>query len=210
VGRIRASVPRSRLPLHRRPFADPAALRRWLLVAALAAATGLLVSRAMSAATAARERWGDTRTILVASRARAAGEPLAGATRAVRWPAGLVPDGAVTALQPGARSTGPVDAGTPITRSLVSTGDGDGDGRRRVALPVGSAPLPVDPGDRVDVWATTDPSVGDGGLETRRLAAGAEVTSADHVAVVVAVDPADVADLAAAAALATVTLVAVG
>ena len=50
MGRIRASVPRSRLPLHRRPFADPAALRRWLLVVALAASTGLLVSRAVTAA----------------------------------------------------------------------------------------------------------------------------------------------------------------
>ncbi len=208
MGRIRASVPRSRLPLHRRPFADPAALRRWLLVLVLAAGTAVLVGRSMSAAESARHRWGRTRTILVAARARAAGEPLDGATRAVPWPEGLVPEGALTEVAPGARTAGPVDAGAPITRSLVDRGDGDG--RRRVALPVGSAPLPVGPGDQVDVWATTDPSVGDGGLATRRLAAGAVVASADHAAVVVAVAPDEVADLAEAAALATITLVAVG
>lgn len=208
MGRIRASVPRSRLPLHRRPFADPAALRRWLLVAALAASTGLLVSRAVTAADSARHRWGDTRTIQVAARARAAGEPLHGATRAVRWPVGLVPDGAVARVPAGARAAGPLDAGAPITRALLAPADDEG--RRRVALPVGSAPLPVDPGDRVDVWATTDPSLGDRGLETRRLAAGARVVSADHVAVVVGVAPDEVAGLAEAAALATITLVAVG
>ena len=208
MGRIRASVPRSRSPLHRRPFADPAALRRWLLVAALAAGTGLLVSRAVASAESARHRWGDTRTIQVAARARAAGEPLAGAARPERWPVGLVPEAALAEVPPGARAAGPIDAGAPLTAALVA--EADDAGRRRVAVPVGTAPLPLDAGDRVDVWATTDPSVGDGGLETRRLAAGAVVAWADHVSVVVAVAPDEVADLAEAAALATITLVAVG
>jgi Flp pilus assembly protein CpaB len=178
------------------------------VVVALAALTGLLVSRAMAAAESARHRWGETRPILVAERARAAGEPLHGATRTVRWPVGLVPDGALADVPPGALAAGPVDAGAPVTRALVASGDDDG--RRRVALPMGGAPLPLDPGDRVDVWATTDPSLGDGGLTTRRLATGAVVASADHAAVVVAVAPDEVADLAEAAALATITLVAVG
>jgi Flp pilus assembly protein CpaB len=177
------------------------------VVVALAALTGLLVSRAMAAAESARHRWGETRPILVAERARAAGEPLHGATRTVRWPVGLVPEGALTDVAPGARAAGPVDAGAPVTRALVASGDDDG---RRVALPMGGAALPLDPGDRVDVWATTDPSLGDGGLTTRRLATGAVVASADHAAVVVAVAPDEVADLAEAAALATITLVAVG
>ena len=108
----------------------------------------------------------------------------------------------------GARAAGPIDPGAPITRSLVDAADDAG--RRRVALPVGSAPLPLDPGDRVDVWATTDPSFADGVLATRRVAAGAVVASADHASVVVAVAPGEVAELAEAAALATLTLVAVG
>jgi Flp pilus assembly protein CpaB len=208
VGRIRSSVPRSRLPLHRRPLADPAALRRWLVVLALAAATGLAVSRTLSAAEAARQRWGRTRTVVVATRPLATGDALAGATRTVAWPEGLLPDAAVREVPPGARAAGPIDGGAPLTRGLLATGDDDG--RRRVALPVGSAPLPVRPGDRVDVWATTDPSLGGGTLATRRLAVGAEVTSAGDAAVVVAVAPDEVPDLAEAAALATVTLVAVG
>ncbi|HEX2578079.1 MAG TPA: hypothetical protein VHK88_17150, partial [Aquihabitans sp.] len=135
MGRVRSAVPRSRLPLHRRPFADPAALRRWALVAALAIVTTALVSHALSGAEDARRRWGETRTVLVVDRAVAAGDPLAGAVARRVWPVGLVPAGAVVVLPDGAEAAGAAGAGTPLTDALVARpGAGRADGRRRIAI----------------------------------------------------------------------------
>jgi len=211
VGRVRSSVPRSRLPLHRRPFADPASLRRWLLVAALAVTTAAITGHVLSSAEAARRRWGDTRPVLVVGRALQAGDPLAEAVTEARWPTALVAAGTLVRaddLPEGAVASGSATAGSPVTDALVARrGDDSGDGRRRVALPPGTAPLPLERGDRVDVWATVDPSLAGGELATRRVASAAVVTSARPDSVVVAIEPDEVAEVAEAAALATVTLV---
>lgn len=212
MGRVRSSVPRSRLPLHRRPFADPASLRRWLLVSALALTTAAVTGHVLSGAEAARRRWGETRPVLVVERALQAGDALAGAVAVARWPTSLVPDGAMADLgdlPDGAVTSGSASAGSPVTEAVVArTGvEGDGD-RRRVALSAGPARLPLERSDRVDVWATADPSLTGGDLATRRVATGAVVTSAKADSVVVAVEPDEVADVVEAAALATVTLVA--
>lgn len=211
MGRVRSSVPRSRLPLHRRPLADPRALRRWLLVALLAAVTAAITGSVLSRAESARSRWGSTRPVLVTDRAIEAGDPLAGAVTEARWPRALVPDDALTRLPDEAVAAGPVAAGSAVAGMLVAErGDPVGPDRRRVALPVGVARLPVAAGDRVDVWATVDPSISGTRLSTSRVAVGAVVTEAGAEAVVVAVAADEVPAVAEAAALATVTVVGAG
>ena len=79
-----------------------------------------------------------------------------------------------------------------------------------MAVATGTARLPLSPGERVDIWATVDPSLAGAELTTKRIAVAALVTSAGPTTVVVAVQPAEVSDVAAAVALATVTLVASG
>ncbi len=193
-------------------LADPAALRRWLVVIALALLTAATTGRVVGAAEDARHRWGETRAVLVASRAVAGGASLAGATTAARWPIALIPDGALddpNDLPPHARAAGPIAVGRPLSSVDVAPPADDPERGWRVALLPGTAPLPVEPGDRVDVWATTDPSLAGGRPATRRLARGATVVSADEAAVVVAVAEDEVADLAEATSLSTVTVVAV-
>lgn len=211
MGRVRSSVRRSRLPLHRRPFADPAALRRWLLVAALALAAAAVTGSVLTRAESARRRWGTTRPVLVVERELAAGDALADAVTEARWPTALVPAGAVARLPADAVAAGPLAPGSAVAAALVADpGDPLAADRRRVALPVGVARLPVEVGDRVDVWATVDPSISGAELATSRVAVGAVVTEAGTDAVVVAVDPDEVAAVAEAAALATVTVVGSG
>ncbi|CAN5902268.1 hypothetical protein BH23ACT2_BH23ACT2_25630 [soil metagenome] len=209
MGRVRSSVPRHRLPLHRRALADPVVLRRWLLVAVLAASAGGLTGRVVADADAARRRWGETRTVLVADRPVEAGDPLDAAMVEARWPVALVPDDALGRLPEGARAAAPLATGSPVTDVAVAGGaDGGGDGRQLLALPPGLTPLPLAVGDRLDVWATVDASLADGTLSTRQVVTGATVVSADDAAVVVAVEPDSVAELTEAVALATLTLVA--
>lgn len=209
MGRVRSSVPRHRLPLHRRALADPAVLRRWLLVAVLATVAAALTGRVVADADAARHRWGDTRAVLVADRPVAAGDPLDAAVSTARWPVALVPSDALDALPDGARAVGPLASGSPLTDVAVAGGpNGGGDGRQHIALPPGLTPLPVSVGDRIDVWATVDASLAEGRPGTRRVADGAEVLATGDDAVVVAVEPAAVGELTEAVALATITLVA--
>lgn len=214
MGRVRPStvrrrVPRSRLPLHRRVLADPAVARRWLVVAVLATLTAGLTARVVGGAEAERRAWGHTRAVLVLDRSVEPGDPLGGAVRTARWPAALVPPGAVAALPPGAEAGAAAGPGVPVTPALVADA-ADPDPRRHLALPLGDASLPVEPGDRVEVWATVDPALAGGRPATRRVADDAEVRSTRGTTVVVAVDPADVAEVAGAAALATVSLVGLG
>lgn len=211
MGRVRRRLPRSRPALHRRLLADPAALRRWLLVAVLAATTAVATGATLSAAEAERARWGTTRPVLVAGEAIEAGDRVAGSVDLADWPEALVPAGALGTVPEGARAAGPIGTGTPLTEAAVVGGDGalgPGGDRHRVAVAVGAARLPLQRGDHVDVWATVDPSLAGGELTTRRVATGAVVTSAGSRAVVVAVTGTEVHDVTEAVALATVTLTA--
>lgn len=206
MGRVRPSLPRHRLPLHRRVLADPAALRRWLLVAALALSAASITWRVVAAADGARADWGTTRAVLVTERAVAPGDPVAPVVER-RWPVALAPPDALDAVPPDARAAGPLDPGVPLTASAV-VADGRDPDRARLALPAGADRLPLEPGDRVDVWTTVDPSLTGTAPRTRRVAADVTVVIADVDTVVVAVDRTDVAALAEAVALATITLVA--
>ncbi len=215
MGRVRSSIPRSRLPLHRRLLADPAVFRRWLLVVALAFLTSGLTGHLLDGASDARHRWGQTRPVLVVSQPVATGALLAGSVRTERWPLALLPDGPLGSLPAAARAAGPMAAGSPVTRAALRRSGATGSdptaaGRQRVAVPAGTVRLPLTRGDRVDVWATVDPTLSSGRLTTHRVAEAAVVTSASARSVVVAVHTGEVPQLAEAAALATITLVATG
>jgi len=198
---------RSRMTLFRRLRQDPGAIRHWLLVGLLAWLLAALVSHALGRADQARERWGRTTVVWVADRALGAGDDLDGALRPARWPAALVPAAAVTDPPADARAAAAVDAGTAITSAMVERAGAE---RRTVAVPLPDAHLPVENGDRVDVWATTDPAVtGDGVASTRRVASGARVTGSSRGSAVLEVAPAQVAAITEAAASATIALVGV-
>jgi Flp pilus assembly protein CpaB len=182
-------------------------VRRWLLVAALAWLLVALVDGAVDRAEAAEARWGRTRRVWVADRPVAGGDRLAGAVRSRSWPAALVPDAALARVPDEARAASAIDPGAPLTAASIEVRTTE---RRTVAVPVPEARLPVEAGDRVEVWATSDPAaVADGDRATRRVATGARVASASDRTVVLEVRPSQVEALADAAASATLTLVGV-
>ncbi len=212
MGRVRPSrpaPPRSTVPLHRRALADPVGLRSWLLVVASAVLVAALVGHVVSRAEATRRRWGETRPVLVTTRAVRAGAPVRAATEVRPWPLALVPDGALrTAPTGAARAIAALTAGAAVTRASLRPAGRDGADRPRLAIPLVDAHPPLRPGDEVDVWATTDPSLADGRLATERVARDAIVTHVDEESATVAVRPDEVADLAAATSTSALTLVA--
>lgn len=203
-------VARSRVPWHRRLRRDRAAIRYWLVVAALAWVLASTVGHTVSRADEARRHWGRTTRVWVTTQPLRAGERIDGAVRAERWPTALVSPAAVTTVAPAARAAAALDPGTALTKTAVDETGRGGTERRTVAITLPEGRLPVVDGDRVDVWATTDPAVDSGGREparARRVATDAQVVSISRSSVVLAVLPAQVPALAEAAATATVTLV---
>jgi Flp pilus assembly protein CpaB len=182
---------RIRLFVARRP------LVYWLLVAAVAVATASLVLTRLVALDEARRQWGRSRTVLVARHELRPGD-LVGASdvRAVRWPEGLVPDGVLDRLDRPTVVAAAVEAGEPllVTR-LGRAGAGPvasrlPPGTRGVTIPTGDMPLPVAPGDRVDL-------VGAGPAAPPRAAAThALVLGAGKSTIVVAVRADELADVA--------------
>ena len=231
MGRVHPARPprpaRSRTPLHRRLRLDAASVRTWGLLLLAGVLVAVSVAHALDRAGAAERRWGRRGPVLVAARPIRAGAHLGRSVTVQQWPVGLIPPDALRALPPNGSATrtiGPVGAGTPITATVLersgsagstppgggrASGGSDAAARRRVAVPVGEARLPVHRGDRVDLWATADPSLTGGHLSTSRLARGATVVAVSSRAVVVAVRTGEVPAVAAAVATATVTLVAV-
>jgi Flp pilus assembly protein CpaB len=192
---------RFRLFVARRP------LVYWLLVGTFAALAASVVVARTSAADAARRSWGDARAVLVATRDLAPGQVLGdGDTRVERWPVALVPVGVLEELGEGTIVSAPIGAGEPIVlRRLGRAGVGPvasllPPGTRGVTLPTGDTPLPVRPGDHVDVVAA------DGAGSGQIVASAALVVRSDERAVVVAVDVAELGAVAGALAGGTVVL----
>ena len=89
--------------------------RRRLGVAALAVATGLTVTSLVGAADAARDRWGDTRPVVVATRDLAPGDVLDGGATQIRdLPAGVMGDAVLAEAPAGAVVRHPILAGEPV------------------------------------------------------------------------------------------------
>jgi pilus assembly protein CpaB len=143
----------------RRALARPVVRRA--AVAVLAIATALTVLAVVNAAGAARDRWGQSRPVVVATRDLAPGEvvdPSAVETRDL--PEGVLTDGALAATPEGVVVREPILAGEPVAERRLAPNGLTGaaalvpPGERAVAVPLGPAgapPLVV--GDLVDVVA---------------------------------------------------------
>lgn len=217
MARSRPQLPRHRAPWWLRIPTDPISLRRTALVALAALVPAVTVARVVDGAERTRAAWGATTPVLITTRPVTAGQHLAGRVARVRWPAGLVPAGAARSLAPGARAAQPLSTGAPITAVALRDPAGGHDrttppGRALVAVPRGPDPLPVHPGDRVEVWATDDPALSSGRRRprTHRVARDAVVAAVTGRTAVLAVTDADVPRVADAVALATVSVVAIG
>ncbi|HEX9258870.1 MAG TPA: SAF domain-containing protein [Acidimicrobiales bacterium] len=155
---------RARMAMARRPVLRAAA------VAALAVAAAGITHSETNAARTARRAWGSTAPVLVATAALTPGDALDATNAAVQeWPVALVPPGAASDLPLGTRVAHPIAAGQAVHPAQLSEGAGAGlvpAGRRVVAVGLGRVPLPVQPGDHVDL-------LGGGAV----LAAGAPVVS---------------------------------
>lgn len=217
MGRVRRSTPHSKVPLHRLVRANPELARRWLVVLALAGCTALVVGRSITSAETARSRWGRTVPVLVTVSPIRAGLPFGSQVELRRWPAAIAPPGALSEITPGASPLVDLEAGVPLTPSVVSrTGAAAGDHDRiQVAVPLGSNSMSYLEGDRVDLWSTADPvlssTAGPTERLTERIASGALVaadSNARHLVVSVSADEAEL--VVEALALATVTPVVVG
>jgi Flp pilus assembly protein CpaB len=143
----------------RRALARPVVRRTG--VAVLAIATALTVLAVVNAAGAARDRWGRSRPVVVATRDLAPGDlvdPSAVETRDL--PEGVITDAALAATPEGAVVREPILAGEPVAERRLAPHGLTGaaalvpPGERAVAVPLGPAgapPLVV--GDLVDVVA---------------------------------------------------------
>jgi pilus assembly protein CpaB len=141
----------------RRALARPAVRRCAALL--LAVATVLAAAGAAGAVGRARDRWGSTRRVLVASRDLAPGEALDAAAVAHRdLPAALVPGASLSSRPEGVVVRQPILAGEPVVRARLAPPGLTGpaalveSGRRAVAVPRGPAGMPpLAVGDLVDV-----------------------------------------------------------
>ena len=110
----------------------------WAGVGGLALVAGMSVARAGAGVEAARDRWGEPRTVLVATSDIAPGAPLAGLTAARELPAPLVPPSAVGELPAAAVARQDVAAG-----EVLVTADVGALGAPQSLIPPGWLAVPV-------------------------------------------------------------------
>ena len=203
----------------RRALARPAVRR--LCVAALALTTAVTVASLVVAAADARDRWGNARQVVVATRDLAPGDVVdSGAVEVRDLPERLVTSAALAAAPEGAVVRQPILAGEPVVASRLAPHGLTGaaalvpPGARAVAVPLGPAggpPLAL--GDLVDVLAVlpggVDPG-GDGEAPAFALVEGAVVVDVGEQAVTVAVPAADTPRVAWALGNGTVVLALAG
>ena len=107
-------VARGRYTLARRPWLY------WLGVVALAASGGLVVARAAAGIDDARQAWGETRPVVVASADIAPGDALAGRASIRDRPSPAVPESALSSLPAGAVARQHIAAGEAIVAADVA------------------------------------------------------------------------------------------
>lgn len=173
----------------------------WLLVLAVAAGAGSVVSEVVDRATASARQLGETASVPVAARDVSMGTVLSDDDVAWRrLPVGVLPVGPLAEVPVGRTALVPLVPGEPLLASKLAPDGVHGvaalvpAGARAVAVPVGDAMPPLQRGDRVDVLA---PSV---------VAADAVVLDVGDTVVTVAVVADDAPRVADALARGPVTL----
>ena len=193
----------------RRAAARP--LVRRVAVGLLAVATGLLVTSLVTSAEAARDRWGRTRPVVVATRDLSPGDTIEGSDVEVRTlPEAAAGSTALREAPTGAVVSQPVVAGEALVGQRLAPDGLSGvaalvpAGQRAVAVPLGpmgAPPLAI--GDLVDVLAVVPVAadgVADAGADTGEpafpLAEDAMVVDVGEQSVSVAVPDVDAPRLA--------------
>jgi Flp pilus assembly protein CpaB len=169
-----------------------------------------------AAADAERARWGDSRTVAVATRDLAAGTAVEPADVELRrLPRAALPPGAVTEAPVGRLVTAPTYSGEVLDeRGLAPHGSGGvaalvPDGHRAVAVPTDPSTVPtLVVGDRVDVVVATDAFGGQ--VRPSVAAAGATVVDLGDESVTVALPEHEAPAVAVAAAGGLVALTLAG
>lgn len=203
----------------RRALVRPAVRRT--AVGLLAAATALSVASLLGAVDDARDRWGATRPVAVATRDLSPGEVLdSGAVEVRDLPEGVLSDAATADVPTGAVVREPILSGEPVAPARLAPHGLTGaaalvaEGERAVAVPVGAGGAPpLDVGDLVDVLtvvAADDGLAGDGGAPAFTLVDGASVVHVGEQAVTVAVPDDDAPRVAWAIANSAVVLALTG
>lgn len=171
--------------------------RRLILLVAAIVTTGVLATTLVRADEAI-DRWGVTRQVLVATEDLAVGEGVDDATFDLRqWPVAVVPADAVSdAPVSGDTIVSPVLSGEVLTERHLATSQTATvivpEGRRAIGIPVSAGPLPLRPGDEVDVVLVADP------LDGRRSdgTVGGLVLLVDDETITVAVEVGDLSVVA--------------
>ena len=178
----------------------------WLVVAVVAAVTGLVVA-AIAGLAGGGSSLGELAPVIVATQPIEAGEPLSGQnTEARRYPTLTLPAGAVAALVGDEVASAALHPGEIVTKARLG-GLPIGD-RTEVAVPAHTALPPLAPGDLVDVLVTL-PISDDGGAgaqATLTVADAAVVTDAAEHAVTIAVTEQELLPVASAVVQGSITL----
>jgi pilus assembly protein CpaB len=167
----------------------------WVAALSLAALSAHAIASAVADAESARERWGETRFVVVAQRRLEVGDVVdADAIEVESWPLAMLPRSAVETADAvvGRTVVEVIEPGEVVVAGRLAPDGLRGaaalipPGWRALAVPVGSAVVPLSVGDRVDLVAAID-----GAREPSFvLAANARVIAVDERSVSVAV-PAD-------------------
>jgi Flp pilus assembly protein CpaB len=225
---VEEAVPAFPVPLSvraRRAIVRPAVRRT--VVVALALLTALAVTSLIEAAGAARDRWGATRPVAVATRDLRPGDVVdAGAVEVRELPRGVVGEATPAEAPVGAVVRHPILAGEPVAPARLAPDGLTGvaalvpAGERAVAVPVGPAGVPpLAVGDLVDVvtvvpgdaTAPADGVSGDGfGDPAFTLVERAAVVDVAEEAVTIAVPDRDAPRVAWAVANGAVVLALAG
>ncbi len=190
----------------------------WVLVLSSALAAGWLMSSVVAGAERARLAWGRSTTVLVVEHDLDAGERLGALdVRAVRWPAALVPPGALLEVPAHAVARTALVAGEVVLTARLAPAGLRGvaaalpPGSRAIAIPTepGTAP-PLAVGDRVDVLVALAPEAAGDGPPGFSVATDALVVALDEAAVTIAVQREVAPRIAVALGQGAVTLALVG
>lgn len=180
----------------------------------VAVSVGWTVATTVDRARHDRERWGSTRTVVVATEDVAAGGALdAGNTELVDRPSAMLPAGVLDELPTGRRASVPVAAGEPIVGDrLADASLGElaarlPEGTAGVTLPRTEVQPVLEVGDRIDVYATVSDVTGSA---SAKVADAATVVHVAPQAVTIAVAEDDVTDAAAASLSPGVAIVVLG